>query len=139
MSNNQNVACPTITRFQLWDPQFLKKLVSDLCIHLAHALEYTQNEDDVFQLLCAHRKCPKNHDDCWDVFETFFSERGLEWETVREHLNDNLGLMTGCQRDLLRRYHIAEVTWLFEQVIKTTQEKGDNNGNTCSFENNHLE
>ena len=35
MSTDHTVACPTITRFQLWDPYFLKDLVSGLRYHIA--------------------------------------------------------------------------------------------------------
>lgn len=108
MSNNQNVACPTITRFQLWDPQVLKELVTDLYAHLIRTWKYSPNEDGVCQPVCS--QCPTGY--CCNEAETFLTKRGLDAETVIKLLENDFHLFADsacCARGMIHTFRLEEV------------------------------
>jgi len=107
MSDNQNVAPPTLTRILLWDPKVLKTLTGDLYTHLNHALHYTPNEDGVYLPECSHKEC--NCGNSWDESNAFLTNLKLDPDTVIDLLLTDFNLPAACVRDLIHTYRLEEV------------------------------
>jgi hypothetical protein len=125
MQDNQDIACPTITRFQLWDPNVLKELVSDLYAHLTRTLKYIPNEDGVYESKCSWCKTRS----CWTESKAFLTKRGLDAETVIELLQNDFHMPAACDRDFIHTYRLEEVLKEIDYQRIHPLRAGNNNGN----------